>query len=71
MGAVSLKTAEALGTDAGEAEYVVVDKAALDAGAKMTQPGSRYGRGRFVTPSARGRDEADEDELLEERFRSR
>lgn len=64
-------TAEALGTDAGEAEYVVVDKAALDAGAKMTQPGSRYGRGRFVTPSARGRDEADEDELLEERFRSR
>ncbi|KZE18238.1 SURF1 family protein [Brevibacterium casei] len=64
-------TAEALGTDAGETEYVVVDRAALDAGAKMTQPGSRYGRGRFVSPSAHGRDEAVEDELLEERFRSR
>ena len=64
-------TAEALGTDAGDTEYVVVDRAALDAGAKMTQPGSRYGRGRFVSPSAHGRDEAVEDELLEERFRSR
>ncbi len=64
-------TAEALATATSDTEYVVVDKAALDAGAKVSQPGSRYGRSRFVSPTVRGRDEAEEDELLEERFRPR
>ena len=53
----------------GEVEYVVVDKAALGAGAKISQPGNRYGRSRFASPSVHGRAEAEEDELLEERFR--
>lgn len=53
----------------GEPDYVVVDKAALAAGAKISQPGSRYGRNRFTSPGVHGRAEAEEDELLEERFR--
>lgn len=62
--------AETLSHDAAAAEFVVVDKAALDAGAKLSEPGRRYGRGRLASPSAHGPDEADEDEVLEERFRS-
>ena len=61
--------AEAAGTSTGDVEYVVVDKAALGAGAKISQPGSRYGRHQLRAPSVHGRAEAEEDELLEDRFR--
>ncbi|RBP64646.1 cytochrome oxidase assembly protein ShyY1 [Brevibacterium sanguinis] len=60
--------AEASQGPAGEVEYVVVDKAALAAGAKI-RPGSRYGRHRLGAPVVHGRDEADEDALLDDRFR--
>lgn len=53
-----------------EEEYVVVDKAALDAGAKISQPGSRYGRNRFASPGVHGQAEAEEDAAFEDRFRS-
>ncbi|WP_413335042.1 SURF1 family protein [Brevibacterium sp. GP-SGM9] len=62
--------AEVAEQSTGEPDYVVVDKAALAAGAKISQPGSRYGRNRFTAPGVHGRAEAEEDELLEERFRS-
>lgn len=61
--------AEAAATSTGEVEYVVVDKAALGAGAKISQPGSRYGRHRLRAPVVHGQAEAEEDELLEDRFR--
>ncbi|WP_152346397.1 SURF1 family protein [Brevibacterium sp. CFH 10365] len=62
--------AEAVGRGDAGSEMVVIDKAALDAGAKISQPGSRYGRNRWASPTVRGRAEADEDALFEERFRS-
>lgn len=62
--------AEAVGRGEAGSEMVVIDKAALDAGAKISQPGSRYGRNRWASPTVRGRAEADEDALFEERFRS-
>lgn len=62
-------SAEAAGTSSGETEYIVIDKAALDAGAKISEPGSRYGRHRLRAPSVHGEAEAQEDELLEDRFR--
>ncbi|WP_062242600.1 SURF1 family cytochrome oxidase biogenesis protein [Brevibacterium epidermidis] len=62
--------AEAVEHSDPNSEMVVIDKAALDAGAKISQPGSRYGRNRWASPTVRGRDEADEDALFEERFRS-
>lgn len=62
--------AEAVEHSDPNSEMVVIDKAALDAGAKISQPGSRYGRSRWASPTVRGRDEADEDALFEERFRS-
>ena len=62
--------AEAVGRGDSGSEMVVIDKAALDAGAKISQPGSRYGRNRWASPTVRGRAEADEDALFEERFRS-
>ncbi|TGD10143.1 SURF1 family protein [Brevibacterium sp. S111] len=51
-------------------EFVVIDKAALDAGAKVSQPGSRYGRNRFASPGVHGQAEAEEDAMFEQRFRS-
>lgn len=60
--------AEAGQGPAVDVEYVVVDKAALAAGAKIA-PGSRYGRHRLGPAVVRGQDEADEDALLEDRFR--
>ena len=66
------KAAAEAGPRGGEdSEYVVIDKAALDAGAKVSQPGSRYGRNRFSSPGVHGRAEADEDAMFEERFRPR
>ncbi|HCG57278.1 MULTISPECIES: SURF1 family protein [Brevibacterium] len=62
--------AEAAEKFTGDVEYVVVDKAALGAGAKISRPGSRYGRNRLRSPSVHGRAEADEDEFIEDRFRS-
>ncbi|WP_166824680.1 SURF1 family cytochrome oxidase biogenesis protein [Brevibacterium limosum] len=62
--------AEAVGRGDAGSEMVVIDKAALDAGAKISQPGSRYGRNRWASPTVRGRAEADEDALFEERFRT-
>ncbi len=62
--------AEAVGRGEAGSEMVVIDKAALDAGAKISQPGSRYGRNRWASPTVRGRAEADEDALFEERFRT-
>ncbi|WP_231440980.1 SURF1 family protein [Brevibacterium zhoupengii] len=53
----------------GDVEYEVVDKAALGAGAKISQPGNRYGRNRLRSASVHGRDEAEEDEFIEDRFR--
>ncbi|GAA1867727.1 SURF1 family protein [Brevibacterium marinum] len=61
--------AEAAGSPTDDVEYVVVDKAALGAGAKVSQPGNRYGRHRLRSPGVHGRDEAEEDELIEDRFR--
>ena len=63
--------AEAGPRSSGDSEYVVIDKAALDAGAKVSQPGSRYGRNRFSSPGVHGRAEAEEDAVFEERFRPR
>ncbi len=60
--------AEAGAGPGADVEYVVVDKAALAAGAKI-QPGSRYGRHQLGPPVIRGQDEAEEDALLEDRFR--
>ncbi|GAA1505458.1 SURF1 family protein [Brevibacterium permense] len=62
--------AEAVEHGAVDNEMVVIDKAALDAGAKISQPGRRYGRNRWASPTVRGQAEADEDALFEERFRS-
>lgn len=62
--------AEAVEHGIADGEMVVIDKAALDAGAKISQPGSRYGRNRWASPTVRGQAEADEDALFEERFRS-
>lgn len=62
--------AEAVARGDHDNEFVVIDKAALDAGAKISQPGSRYGRNRFASPGIHGQAEADEDALFEERFRS-
>ncbi|MDN5792946.1 MAG: SURF1 family protein, partial [Brevibacterium aurantiacum] len=53
----------------GDVEYVVIDKAALGAGAKISQPGNRYGRNRLRSASVHGRAEAEEDEYIEDRFR--
>lgn len=61
--------AEAAEKSTGDVEYVVIDKAALDAGAKISQPGNRYGRNRLRSPGVHGRDEADEDAVIEDRFR--
>lgn len=61
--------AEAAEKSTGDVEYVVIDKAALDAGAKISQPGNRYGRNRLRSPGVHGRAEAEEDELIEDRFR--
>lgn len=61
--------AEAAEKFTGDVEYVVVDKAALGAGAKISEPGNRYGRNRLRSPSVHGRAEAEEDELIEDRFR--
>ncbi|MDN6190990.1 MAG: SURF1 family protein [Brevibacterium sp.] len=61
--------AEAAAKVTGDVEYVVVDKEALGAGAKIPQPGNRYGRNRLSSPGVHGRDEAEEDELIEDRFR--
>lgn len=61
--------AEAAEKFTGDVEYVVVDKAALGAGAKMSKPGNRYGRNRLRSPIVHGRDEAEEDAFIEDRFR--
>lgn len=61
--------AEAAEKFTGEVEYVVVDKAALGAGAKVSQPGNRYGRNRLGSPTVHGRDEDEEDAFIEDRFR--
>ncbi|MBM6592041.1 SURF1 family protein [Brevibacterium sp. RIT 803] len=61
--------AEAAERSTGDVEYVVVDKEALGAGAKISQPGNRYGRNRLRSPGVHGRDEAEEDEFIEDRFR--
>ncbi|WP_209324873.1 SURF1 family cytochrome oxidase biogenesis protein [Brevibacterium renqingii] len=63
--------AEAGARGGSDNEFVVIDKAALDAGAKVSQPGSRYGRNRFSSPGVHGQAEAEEDAMLEERFRSK
>src|SRR5699024_5085345 len=63
--------AEAGPRSSGDSEYVVIDKAALDAEAKVSQPGSRYGRNRFSSPGVHGRAEAEEDAAFEERVRPR
>lgn len=62
-------TAEAAERGGNDNELVVIDKAALDAGAKIGQPGSRYGHNRFASPTVHGQAEAEEDAMLEERFR--
>ncbi|MGC2941574.1 MULTISPECIES: SURF1 family protein [unclassified Brevibacterium] len=64
-------SAEVVERSDADSGMVVIDKAALDAGAKISsQPGSRYGRNRWASPTVRGHDEAEEDALFEERFRS-
>jgi cytochrome oxidase assembly protein ShyY1 len=64
-------TAEAADRGGHDDEFVVIDKAALDAGAKISQPGSRYGHNRFTSPGVHGEAEAEEDAMLEERFRTK
>lgn len=63
--------AEAADRGGHDDEFVVIDKAALDAGAKIGQPGSRYGHNRFASPGVHGQAEAEEDAMLEDRFRPR
>lgn len=62
--------AEAATDPSSDVEYVVVDKAAIAAGAQVTGTGGRYGRHRSKAPIVHGRDEEDEDALIEDRFRS-
>ncbi|WP_166971942.1 SURF1 family cytochrome oxidase biogenesis protein [Brevibacterium atlanticum] len=61
--------AEAAERGSDDNELVVIDKSALDAGAKIGESGSRYGHNRFASPTVHGQAEAEEDAMLEERFR--